>query len=81
MVARCAAIHDANNTAITVYNVFTGNRLWAALTSNVKINGISRKGATNSTVDLLLTELPEQPSLMAVDWPPESPDNQYHLNK
>ncbi|MBA1879044.1 baseplate J/gp47 family protein, partial [Escherichia coli] len=27
----------------------------AALTSNVKINGISRKGATNSTVDLLLT--------------------------
>ncbi|MCV5388702.1 baseplate J/gp47 family protein, partial [Escherichia coli] len=27
----------------------------AALTSNVKINGIARKGATNSTVDLLLT--------------------------
>ncbi|SPX12804.1 putative phage related protein [Escherichia coli] len=28
------AIHDANNTAITVYKLFfTGNRLWAALTS------------------------------------------------
>ncbi|ENF3341641.1 baseplate J/gp47 family protein [Escherichia coli] len=57
MVALMAlAIHDANNMAITVYNCFSpATSYGAALTSNVKINGISRKGATNSTVDLLLT--------------------------
>ncbi|EDS6427193.1 hypothetical protein XS46_002747 [Salmonella enterica subsp. enterica] len=57
MVALVAlAIHDANNTAITVYNCFSpATGYGAALTSNVKINGIARKGATNSTVDLLLT--------------------------
>ncbi|HAN6159757.1 TPA: hypothetical protein IF046_005256, partial [Escherichia coli] len=57
MVALMAlAIHDANNMAITVYNCFSpATGYGAALTSNVKINGISRKGATNSTVDLLLT--------------------------
>ncbi|HAB1161052.1 TPA_asm: hypothetical protein GI614_16335 [Salmonella enterica subsp. enterica serovar Enteritidis] len=50
------AIHDANNTAISVYNCFSpATGYGAALTSNVKINGIARKGATNSTVDLLLT--------------------------
>lgn len=50
------AIHDANNTAISVYESFSpATALKAALTSNVKINGIARKGATNSTVDLLLT--------------------------
>ncbi|MFP2422247.1 baseplate J/gp47 family protein [Pseudescherichia vulneris] len=50
------AIHDANNTAITVYNSFSpANAMRSALTSNVKINGIARKGATNSTVDVLLT--------------------------
>lgn len=56
MVALVAlAIHDANNTAITVYNCFSPvTGYGAALTSNVKINGIARKGATNSTVDLLL---------------------------
>ncbi|MCZ5415022.1 hypothetical protein O5553_26425, partial [Escherichia coli] len=56
MVALMAlAIHDANNMAITVYNCFSpATGYGAALTSNVKINGISRKGATNSTVDLLL---------------------------
>ncbi|HEA0254770.1 TPA: baseplate J/gp47 family protein [Salmonella enterica] len=56
MVALVAlAIHDANNTAITVYNCFSpATGYGAALTSNVKINGIARKGATNSTVDLLL---------------------------
>lgn len=50
------AIHDANNTAIQIYNSFspvTGQG--PALSSNVKINGITRKVATNSTVDLLLT--------------------------
>lgn len=57
MVALVAlAVHDANNTAISVYNCFSpATGYGAALTSNVKINGIARKGATNSTVDLLLT--------------------------
>lgn len=50
------AIHDANNTAISVYNCFSpATGYGAALTSNVKINGIARRGATNSTVDLVLT--------------------------
>ncbi|TKV09298.1 hypothetical protein FDX19_12795 [Citrobacter sp. wls619] len=57
MVALVAlAIHDANNTAISVYNCFSpATGYGAALTSNVKINGIARKGETNSTVDLVLT--------------------------
>ncbi|EJJ1761722.1 baseplate J/gp47 family protein [Salmonella enterica] len=57
MVALMAlAVHDANNTVIAVYNCFSpATGYGAALTSNVKINGIARKGATNSTVDLLLT--------------------------
>lgn len=57
MVALVAmAVHDANNTAISVYNCFSpATGYGAALTSNVKINGIARRGATNSTVDLLLT--------------------------
>ncbi len=28
-------------------------------------------------MDLTVNEVP----IMQVDWPPESPDNQYHLNK
>ncbi|MDT9669315.1 hypothetical protein F6S25_21415 [Klebsiella pneumoniae] len=57
MVALMAlAIHDANNTAISVYRSFSpATALGDALTSNVKINGITRRAATNSTVDLLLT--------------------------
>lgn len=57
MVALVAlAIHDANNTAISVYRSFSpATALDDALTSNVKINGITRRAATNSTVDLLLT--------------------------
>ena len=57
MVALVAlAIHDANNTAISIYNCFSpATGYGAALTSNVKINGIARRGATNSTVDLVLT--------------------------
>lgn len=57
MVALLAlAIHDANNTAISVYRSFSpATALGDALTSNVKINGITRRSATNSTVDLLLT--------------------------
>ena len=57
MVALVAlAIHDANNTAISVYRSFSpATALGDALTSNVKINGITRRSATNSIVDLLLT--------------------------
>ncbi|EGD1496272.1 baseplate J/gp47 family protein, partial [Salmonella enterica] len=50
------SVHDANNTAIAVYNSFSPTTAQtAALSSNVKINGITRKIATNSTADLLLT--------------------------
>ncbi|MGR7271946.1 baseplate J/gp47 family protein [Klebsiella aerogenes] len=50
------AIHDANNTAIQVYNSFSPSTgIGVGLSSNVKINGIERNEATNSTVDLLLT--------------------------
>lgn len=49
------AIHDANNTAISVYRSFSPSTALAdALTSNVKINGITRRAATNSTVDMLI---------------------------
>ncbi|EGB7356669.1 hypothetical protein IZE99_000697 [Escherichia coli] len=49
------AIHDANNTAIAVYNSFSPATAYGvALSNNVKINGISRRGATNSTVDVVL---------------------------
>lgn len=60
MVALMAlAIHDANTTAINVYNSFSpSTALSDALTRNVKINGIARKGETRSTVDLLLTCTP-----------------------
>ncbi len=57
MVALAAlAVHDANNTAIAVYNAFspstaTGN----GLASVVKINGIIKKTATSSTVDVQLS--------------------------
>lgn len=56
MVALVAlAIHDANNTAIQVYNSFSPSTgMSDALTRNVKINGVTRNGATNSTVDLTL---------------------------
>lgn len=50
------AIHDANNMAIQVYNSFSPSTgIGVGLSSNVKINGIERREATNSTVDLLLT--------------------------
>jgi len=56
MVALVAlAIHDANNTAIAVYNSFSPSTgMTDALSRNVKINGISRRAATNSTTDLTL---------------------------
>lgn len=57
MIALVAlAVHDANNTAIAVYNSFSPSTGMAdALSRNVKINGITRRGATSSTVDLTLT--------------------------
>ncbi|WP_312110795.1 baseplate J/gp47 family protein [Pantoea septica] len=57
MVALVAlAVHDANNSAIQVYNSFSpSSGMTDALTRNVKINGIARKAATNSTVDVTLT--------------------------
>lgn len=60
MVALVAlAIHDANNMAISVYRSFSpSTALDDALTSNVKINGIARRAATNSTVDELLVGEP-----------------------
>lgn len=56
MVALIAlAIHDANTAAIAVYNSFSpATALSDALTRNVKINGIVRHSAVNSTVDLTL---------------------------
>lgn len=49
------SIHDANTTAISVYNSYSpATALSDALTRNVKINGITRKGETRSTVDLEL---------------------------
>ncbi|MGJ8524093.1 hypothetical protein R84981_002811 [Carnimonas sp. R-84981] len=60
MIALVAlAIHDANATAIQVYNSFSpATALGDALSRNVKINGIQRRSATNSTVDLTLTGAP-----------------------
>ncbi|MGQ5288439.1 baseplate J/gp47 family protein [Pectobacterium actinidiae] len=50
------AIHDANTSAIAVYNSFSPTTaLSDALTRNVKINGISRHAAVNSTVDVTLS--------------------------
>ncbi|WP_404704983.1 baseplate J/gp47 family protein [Yersinia vastinensis] len=50
------AIHDANNSAIAVYNSFSpATAVGNGLSSNVKINGIQRSKETNSTVDLLIT--------------------------
>lgn len=55
MVALVAlAIHDANNTAIQVYNSFSPSTAMSdALSRNVKINGIGRNGETRSVVDLV----------------------------
>ncbi|WP_352433011.1 hypothetical protein [Escherichia coli] len=31
--------------------------------------------------DLLIRTFPSHTTALGLDWPPESPDNQYHLNK
>lgn len=51
-----AAINDANAAAIAIYNSFSpATGQGAALSSNVKINGIAREVPTYSTVDLTIT--------------------------
>jgi hypothetical protein len=59
------AIHDANNTAIAVYNSFSPSTgIGRALSSNVKINGIVRKGPP--TLQILFWKVsPERSSLQA----------------
>ncbi|EOL8935118.1 baseplate J/gp47 family protein [Cronobacter dublinensis] len=53
------AIHDDNNAALAVYNAFSpATAMGRGLSSNVKINGIRRHGATHSTVDVLVTGEP-----------------------
>ncbi|MGH8786839.1 MAG: baseplate J/gp47 family protein [Cupriavidus necator] len=50
-----SSINDANAVAITIYNSFSpATAQGAALSSNVKINGINRHASSYSTVDLLL---------------------------
>ena len=49
------AIHDANGETVAAYNAYSpATALGAGLSSVVKINGIRRKSATYSTVDLLI---------------------------
>lgn len=49
------AISDCNQATINVYNSYSpGKAQGAALSSNVKINGLSRQVSSNSTVDVLL---------------------------
>lgn len=51
-----AAIDDANAMAVQVYNAFSpSSARGVGLSSVVKINGIKRLVASNSTVDLLIT--------------------------
>lgn len=50
------ALHDANNSAIAVYNSFSpATAQGRALESNVKINGIKKSAASRSTVDVRVT--------------------------
>jgi uncharacterized phage protein gp47/JayE len=50
------AISDANASAVSIYNSFSpATGQGAALSSNVKINGLSRELPTYSTVDLTVT--------------------------
>ncbi|WP_067709477.1 baseplate J/gp47 family protein [Erwinia sp. ErVv1] len=53
------AIHDTNNAVIHCYNAFSpSTAMGDALSRNVKINGITRQGATSSVVDVTLTGIP-----------------------
>lgn len=49
------AMHGGNNAAISTWNAFSpATGVGVGLASNVKINGISRKAPSNSTVDVRL---------------------------
>lgn len=49
------AINDANSTAIAIYNSFSpATSQGAALANNVKLNGLTKDVATNSTWDVLV---------------------------
>ncbi|WP_369067480.1 baseplate J/gp47 family protein [Burkholderia gladioli] len=49
------AISDSNSVAIGIYNAFSpAKAVGAALSNNVKINGIARQVASYSTVDVLI---------------------------
>lgn len=49
------AMHGGNNAALSTWNAFSpATGTGAGLASNVKINGISRKAPSNSTVDVRL---------------------------
>lgn len=51
-----SAIDDVNAQCVTAYNSFSpANARGVGLSSNVKINGLKRLVASNSTVDLLIT--------------------------
>jgi len=50
------AVHDANDMTVQTYNSFSPSTArGVGLSSNVKINGIARRVASYSTVDLLIT--------------------------
>lgn len=50
------AIHDANNMAINVFNSFSpATAQGRALENNVKINGIAKNAASQSTADVVIT--------------------------
>jgi len=50
------AIHDANNMAIAVFNSFSpATAQGRALENNVKINGITKNAASQSTADVVIT--------------------------
>lgn len=54
-----AAIHDSNSAAIAVYNSFSpATGVGVGLSSTVKINGLQRLIATNSTVDVVIVGQP-----------------------
>ncbi len=55
LVARCAAINDANNMAEAVYNsFFPGNAQGTGLAALVQINGLTKNVPTDSTAVLTL---------------------------
>jgi uncharacterized phage protein gp47/JayE len=59
VAALAAIIDDCNSTVVSVYNSFRpGGAQGAGLASLVKINGLTKQVATNSTVDLTIVGQP-----------------------